>query len=917
LNLTELNDIYDKLIINAEKMRLDTGIPSEQTIQFAAQLKGLTQPQISECIKRYHQKTSVEQADSNMIAAEYTPWLNQERENITFYYWNRYKDQLIESGFPFNVVSTLDRSTNDILDHLENPKKDGKWTRRGMVVGHVQSGKTANFTGLICKATDAGYQVIIVLAGMLNSLRNQTQTRLDEDFIGYCAELEKGIGVGVKVIKDKDIRRPIALTTKSQDFRRTSKRASSFTLASVKESIVFILKKNKSTLNNLYKWLKNNNGKALRDCSLLMIDDESDHASINTNREDRNPTAINRAIRELLALFGRSSYVGYTATPFANIFIDPDSEHEMLNGEMFGDLFPKDFILNLNPPTNYFGPGKIFSSVDNESEQGSNQDDLFLRIIDDYEDSLPLKHKSSYIPQSLPQSLETAIQLFILSKAIRIQRGYAKSHHSMMINVSRFNIVQEQITLKVHDYIEQLRASIQCYSHLPFEEIEDQNIHRLHALWNIEYSTSSTWSDVLPLLVKAIGPAEVQLINSKSTDKLDYSKANYPNGRTVIAIGGLSLSRGLTLEGLCVSYFLRNSRMYDTLMQMGRWFGYRDYYEDLCRVYMTIDAANWYSHIHDSTEELRLEFDKMKKLGTTPKDFGLKVRSHPTSLIVTARNKMRAGENIPVSVSLANRLVQTTVIHAQAKHLSSNTTTLKNLIKRLVDEDFGYGDSANQDYNHYGRGPVWLNVPNSYIQDMLDGFLNHYHSFSSDPKLISKYIDLYDGKCCDILLRSRTNTHQDTKSFPIENTSIKVNPIVNTKARFVDQKIVFKNDNITSERDESIGLSQSQLQEIKTQVQKAKDKGKKRSKHSISYRSLCRAKRKNPLITIYFIHTELNTVSNSSSDSTKSSMIVPCFTMSFPQLEGIESEKTISYVVNTTYLNEEFNYECDDDHNED
>lgn len=892
LSTISLHKVYEKLVQTAELLSSLGADPEQVIMSNGVSSFNLDDNQIAICIALYHKKISVKQDLGQIIEGKvYTPWLEQEQVNIKPYYWNRYKKRLIdEKGFPPAVISSLDMSTFKILDHLENPKKSGQWTRRGMVVGHVQSGKTANFTGLICKAADAGYQVIIVLAGMLNSLRDQTQTRLDYDFIGHCADLEKPVGVGVIKIDKSPLRRPIALTTKSQDFKRNSKKATSFTVSSTKEPIVFVLKKNKSTLINLYKWLKTNNddAKALRSCSMLMIDDEADHASINTNSEDKDPTAINNAIRDLLALFGRSSYVGYTATPFANVFIDPESEHEMFNGEKYRDLFPRDFIFNLNPPSNYFGPNKIFSLLEESDDQtNENLSHPFLKLINDHQKVLPLKHKSSYLPPELPPSLKIAIQQFILAKAIRIHRGHTTVHHSMMVNVSRFNLVQDHIKNFIHAYVEQLKSSISNYGMLSFtESMENQDLENLYQLWKEEYSANSNWEEIQTLLSQAAAPIMVLLVNSKSPDQLDYSKDKYPSGRTVIAIGGLSLSRGLTLEGLCISYFLRNSIMYDTLMQMGRWFGYRDQYEDLCRIYMTAEAASWYSYIHDSTEELRQEFIKMQQQGLTPKEFGLKVRSHPTSLIVTARNKMRSGNTVPLNISLANSLVQTWAIRSDQESLKKNEQAFENLIYKLI-KKHGNGEEGEL----YKRGPAWLNVSNELVKDMLLNFRNYVTSFATDSTLISDYLDLY-GNTCDILLRSKSKLDKDDKIKNI--ASLSIIPIRNEKAHYSEQKIVFPNSNISSHADEAVGLNQNQIDSLKLYS-------------GNNYRTQCRRARVRPLLSIYFIRINPNTPDEN---------IVPCFTVSFPILNGENQSSKIPYVVNMTlwkeYLGDDYNEDDED-----
>ncbi len=642
----------------------------------------------------------------------YKPWLEKRQGDINWYYWERYRKHLLTTkGFPPKIVRSLDEITDKIVDRLEDPAKDGAWDRRGLVVGHVQSGKTANYAGVICKAADAGYQVIIVLAGLLNSLRNQTQERLDSDFMGYCTRLKDHVGAS----RFDKSRTPIYFTTSVEDFKKQSANSFGMKLDAVNEPVLFVLKKNKSTLENLHKWLQEHNRHNLRDKSMLLIDDEADHASINTNKDDKSPTAINRAIRNLLSIFDKSSFVGYTATPFANIFIDPDSEDEMKSGDLYKDLFPRDFILSLDPPDNYVGPHRIFTS-----EGGLD----CIREINDNEDVLNIKHKIDFTPEILPASLQRAIECFFIAKAIRLLRGQHGKHHSMLVNASRFTRVQDELKGLVLERVKALRSAIGNYASLPPEEAcGNDEIQSLHECWQEEFSHAGcSWKDVQNALKESIDPARVISVNSTSQDVLDYSSTNYPDGRTVIAVGGLGLSRGLTLEGLLVSYFLRNSVMYDTLMQMGRWFGYRDGYADLCRIFMTGQAESWYSHIAEATEELREDFRTMEKLKLTPVDFGLRVRSHPTALIVTARNKMRKGIQVPHKISLDGRLIETTALSSTEEVIEDNIKLTGSFISSIQEDD-------SIAYERISIGHLWSGVCLDQLASYIENFTNHPESF--------------------------------------------------------------------------------------------------------------------------------------------------------------------------------------------
>lgn len=610
---------------------------------------------------------------------EYEPWLDAARSQITPYYWDRYRAHLVEKQFSGQVIATINDVTERILGLLENPLKDGPWDRRGMVVGHVQSGKTANYTGLICKAADAGYKLIVVIAGIHNNLRNQTQIRIDEGFVGRdSARLlskkdDQFIGVG----QFDRTRRPVTFTNSVRDFNKAAATGLGIALQNLNEPAVLVIKKNSSTLKHLLEWLREHSlkgGGTTISEPMLLIDDEADNASINIMHGKGMVSRINGQIRDLLKVFDCSCYVGYTATPFANIFIDPDSKDEMLGD----DLFPRNFIVSLDPPSNYFGAGSVFLDPDSRA----------VRYISDSEELIPLKHPISLQISSLPESLMTAIRAFVVARAIRLVRGHEHAHCSMLVNVSRFTGVQRQLRNEIHNRLEGIQASVRVNGALaPERALRDPEIAALHAVWESEYSGAEvSWRSIQERLLDAVAPIKAVEVNSNSAGTLNYGD-HEKNGLNVIAVGGFSLSRGLTLEGLMVSYFLRNSVMYDTLMQMGRWFGYRPGYEDLCRIWMPEEAAGWYEHIAESIEELRDELRAMEAAGATPADFGLKVRSHPDTLVVTARNKMGSAENVVVSIGLATNFIETATLKNDETTLAANRAAAARLAKRLEAEE--------------------------------------------------------------------------------------------------------------------------------------------------------------------------------------------------------------------------------------
>lgn len=601
-----------------------------------------------------------------------------EKKKIQWDYWHDYESHLKSEGWGPHVISTMGDVTGKILGLLKNPEDAGDWKRRGLVIGHVQSGKTANYIGLISKAADAGYKFIIVIAGIHNNLRTQTQQRVDEGFIGRNSDPNRRgqlIGVGL----DHPNRRfPVTLTTTGKDFDRNIANQLGADLQVYRQPVVVVIKKNVSTLKNLYAWLKEWNTREAADkignIPMLMIDDEADNASINTKKEDINPTETNKQIRNVLSLFRKSCYVGYTATPFANIFINPDTEDEMLGH----DLFPRDFIYCLDAPTNYFGPQKVF--IDEESSQA------ILRTIDDAEDIVPLKHRKDHPVSDLPPSLKKAIHTFVIGKAIRIVREHGDKHASMMVNASRFVDVQRQLREYISLYLKEMKNAVMLHYALPEDKaLKDAYMRALREVFDEEFSAGrESWQDIQKALYEAVDAIKIFLVNSKSDEALDYRRAEENDeSLTALAIGGLSLSRGLTLEGLMVSYMYRNTQMYDTLMQMGRWFGYRTGYEDLCRVWLPAESQGWYSHIADATDELRQQIKQMRRDRRSPVEFGLYVRAHPDALLVTALNKMRDAERRPFRINLSGTLTETFVVPSDAGIASENQELMKKLFAEL------------------------------------------------------------------------------------------------------------------------------------------------------------------------------------------------------------------------------------------
>ncbi|HEV8483285.1 MAG TPA: Z1 domain-containing protein [Blastocatellia bacterium] len=793
---------------------------------------------------------------------DHIQWLPAKRGVIDWKFWNRYRRYLTVKPKPLApvVVDSVDDLTDRVLERVEDPNRQGPWDRRGMIVGHVQSGKTSNFIGLICKAADAGYKIIIVLAGTTENLRTQTQMRVDEGFLGYSAAqattfsvMNQPIGVGMLVT---NYRAPAnSLTGYKQDFSRTAARGLNISPFG-QDPVILVVKKNKAILTNLITWLAGyadsdaehpKRKSPLPDVPLLVIDDEADHASINTKliptdpmtgspQDDYDVTAINGRVRQLLSLFSKKSYVGYTATPFANIFIHP--EDRLTSGIVgtppneieipFGEgLFPRSFIISLPVPTNYVGPVTIFG-MDSNPEFGVDDGIEALPVIREVKDSdpyIPRNHKIDCVPESLPASLKRAIRSFILTCAARAHRGAGTEHNSMLIHVTRFisvqRVIQELVAQELKDLTNRLRYGDGASA--------SQVMGELEALWDEDFVPTTKavlarindpliikaeWEDVKPLLSAAAQKVAVKRISGGSDDVLDYQ--NSPDGASVIAIGGDKLSRGLTLEGLSVSYFLRPSKMYDTLMQMGRWFGYRPGYLDLCRLYTPGDLAEWYKHIAFAAEELRQEFELMVDANKTPRDYGLRVRSHPNGLWITSLVKMRESQTLTVSYD--GRISETTVFQRDEAITKQNLDAANRFLSNLPKLN---GDPF-----------VWSGISANAVLSFLREYRTHPHAPKVNSALLAHYIARKSAKgfltnWTVVLVSSR-----DREAVRSKELSYPVGLIRRTNETADDGSVKYTVQRLLSPTDEEYGLTPAAIEDAlrETRVAWATRPPDKRSK---------------------------------------------------------------------------------------
>lgn len=657
---------------------------------------------------------------------DYSPWYSQNRQSSDSPYWKRYRTLLENQGLPANVIQILDQNTTHMMDLFGNPsKKDVTWKRSGLVMGDVQSGKTSNYIGLACKAADSGYKLIIILAGTIEALRKQTQERLDAGFVGvdssqFLTVEKKAVSIGVGLI-DKSVM-PVVLTSASRDFSSDLAQRLRLSLTGLNTPLLVVLKKNKAILDNFNNWISRNHTTPINE-PILIIDDEADNASINVRDSNENPTEINKQIRRIIAQFNQSTYVGFTATPFANIFISPYEYSDTLGD----DLFPKDFIYSLNPPSNYVSANTL---IDGESR--------LVRYTDEAEELLPLKHKKNHTLPQLPQSLIDAIQAFFITTTVRdLTTGFA-GHRSMLINVSRFIAVQDMISALVNTYVYSLQQDITNYSKTP-SALNHPRISQLKHIFDTEFKNSDkhnvTWEKLLEHLHESTSSIETVTVHSQSTRALDYAAyKNNPKGYRVIVIGGNAISRGITLEGLSTSYFHRQSLQYDTLLQMGRWFGYREGYQHLCRIWMPETTESHFAHVASVVTELRQDLRIMYDAGARPIDFGLRVRTHPDLLLITARNKMRYAEDVDVAIDFSGRSVETPYLSQNLNEQQSNLQITQRFIRSLMTSTTQRIENATQ------SGIVWTSIYPNLISDYMKQLHVHKRNEAFIDNGISNFI---------------------------------------------------------------------------------------------------------------------------------------------------------------------------------
>lgn len=641
-------------------------------------------------------------------------WLEAKRGEIEHRRWHAYEQLLVSRDWPRTVIDELARQTDEIVELLGDPTDPNDSARRGLLMGEVQSGKTATYIGVLNKAIDYGYRLIIVIGGHTNDLRRQTQVRMDSDLIGYDTS-RIGENIAVTALRpigvaefDPSIRANV-LTTVDGDFSKAKTRAG---LNWIQDALptVLVIKKNAKVIENVTSYIKQQTQGGRLEMPLVLIDDEADWGTPNTG-SDTDPTRVNAAIRQLLDTSRRSSYLGITATPFANIFID----HSVAHDELGQDLFPADYIRVMSSPSNYHGITRYFegghSAIRNE--------------VQDCIELLPIKHKKNHPVPELPASLEDAVIAFYLGSAIRLaRRGGAAAHASMLVNVSRFNDVQA----KIADLVGLFAGSV---NGLVAAELQrgagalSSFAARVREVWDREYGLdeeiSESWGSVLPFLGDVARDMRVELVNSATTSARAKRRREMTNEqrlaedlRPTIYIGGDVLARGLTLDGLQVSYFVREPRTMDTLMQMGRWFGYRPGYNDLVRIWMPVSTQADFEWSAEVNRELRDLLVEMRAKELTPRDFGLRVRAHPGGFDVVGAAKRQKAELVEGEVLIHGNKFESYFLDSDMRTRQRNVVATSDLVEALRHRSEPELSSAGY--------RAWRSVPVEFVESFFAKF---------------------------------------------------------------------------------------------------------------------------------------------------------------------------------------------------
>lgn len=640
--------------------------------------------------------------------------------------WNAYRTHLKQKGWGEDAINSIDRASTKITNELLCPNGSREAQFQGLVLGYVQSGKTASMAATIAKAADSGYRMVIVLAGMTNVLRQQTQIRLLSDVVNHNPTLW------------------LEGTTIESDFKPGS--SPKLPVPSRGNCSLFVVKKNAAVLSRLKRALNKLSEIERKSLPTLIIDDECDQASINTSAYRSSVTRINGLIRDLCRKLPKVTYVGYTATPYANVLMAETS----VDGRR--DLYPSEFIISLDEPDRYFGARRLFGD---DIDVEKNTELPYIRRVpeEDREWLQPAsrKEREAFTPR-ITLSLHDACDWFLLSLAARRARGQEGAHCCMLIHTTIYAACHRQIRSMIErawltPTLDALKTN------------ERERVEQLRALWERESSalgskrrfeldcpnTPETFDELIPFLSASVQSVTMTVENSESefSERLDFNGTKPVHS---IVIGGNVLARGLTIEGLVCSYFIRTSSQYDTLMQMGRWFGYRSGYEDLPRIWMTCELENAFRELVNVEELIRSEIATISRQGWTPSEMAVRV-PQIAGLCITARNKLVMENLEECDVSYYGTHEQTFSFPADAEFHQNNWNAGTLLVKDVTSR-------PNVSYGMKKDAHLFRDVP-------YEAILRFLRSYQFDRECLNRISDFIQSEI-----------EKDEKSMQIWNLGI-------------------------------------------------------------------------------------------------------------------------------------------------
>jgi hypothetical protein len=667
--------------------------------------------------------------------------------------WNAYRAHLIQKGWGADAIHSIDRASTKITNEFLCPNGSREGRFQGLVLGYVQSGKTASMAATIAKASDSGYRMVIVLAGMTNVLRQQTQIRLLSDVVNHNPSLW------------------LEGTTIESDFRPGS--SPKLPIPSKGNCSLFVVKKNSAVLRRLKKALNRLSEIERKSLPALIIDDECDQASINTSAYRSSVTRINGLIRDICEKLPKVTYVGYTATPYANVLMSETS----VDGSR--DLYPSEFIISLDEPDGYFGARRLFGD-DIDAEEDAELP-YIRRVPDEDRECLqpPSRREREAFTPRLTPSLNDACNWFLLSLAARRARGQEGAHCCMLIHTTIYAVCHRQIRSMIERAW--LGPTLAALRNNNREKVE-----QLRAIWNQESTalgsgrrieldcpeSLESFDELIGALTAAAESITMNVENSESefSERLDFN-GNRPVHS--IVIGGNVLARGLTIEGLVCSYFIRTSSQYDTLMQMGRWFGYRRGFEDLPRIWMTRELENAFRDLVTVEEMIRSEIATISRKGWTPSDMAVRV-PQIAGLSITARNKLVMENLQQCDVSYYGTHEQTISFPSDAEFHRNNWQAGTELIKDVA-------STQNVGYTKKKDSHLFSDVPYRAILRFLRTYRFDRDSLNGIAEFIQREIDNSE-ECMEIWNLGLMGTSKGNKtSFgTLDNhpmvTRSKINP---------------------------------------------------------------------------------------------------------------------------------------------